>query len=97
MRKANELRKELISNPKRHDAIAVAKKFVEEHIEYAFSDNQSSTTIYSLESFPCDGYHGKGEEFNIIDDIVRWLMDLGYIVTTQRFCHGQRLRHVVSW
>ena len=97
MRKASELREEMMSKPNRHDAIAAAKKLVEEKIEYAFRDNQSSTTIYNLCYFPCDGYHGKGDKFNTEDEIVDWLMELGYSIKTERYCHGQNIRHVVSW
>ena len=97
MRKASELQKELMDNPKRDDAIACAKLWIEKQVENAVGLNEWSTTIYNLECFPCDGYHGKGQEFNIIDDMIAWLTDLGYTVTTQRYCHGQRMRHVVSW
>ena len=68
MKKASELRKKLMSNPKRKDAIIAAKKWVERRIECEVEESPtlaSSTTLYNLDCFPCDGYHGKGEKFNI--------------------------------
>ena len=99
MKKASELRKELMSNPNRPDAIAAAKKWVENRVEYALQESPTatSTAIYNLDCFPCDGYHGLGNRFDIEDEIVDWLMDLGYSLKRESMWRDGPIRHIVSW